>query len=164
MISFPKNEELWNEYFALYDEESANKEPHYNSLDFYKKNRREMDEGSSVFNPTRYSERDGHISAIQKLLELRHTLGESAFLSEYQMTPKALTYSLNISPEIVMTKKSSLKELQLPSENVQWVCASTDLNLAKYLTTTIVVFMRDQTATVIYHHFRPCHIPINIPE
>lgn len=29
-----------------------------------------MDEGSEVFNPMRYSEKDGHISAIQKLLEL----------------------------------------------------------------------------------------------
>jgi hypothetical protein len=29
-----------------------------------------MDAGSEVFNPSRYSEKDGHISAIQKLLEL----------------------------------------------------------------------------------------------
>lgn len=54
--------------------------------------------------------------------------------------------------------------LQVPPENVQWVCASTDLNLSKYLTTTITVFMRDQTSVVIYHKFRKCSIPANIPE
>lgn len=57
-----------------------------------------------------------------------------------------------------------MKELEIPFENVQWVCASSDLNLAKYITTTIVVFFNNYTATVIYHKFRKCHVPINIPE
>lgn len=42
--------------------------------------------------------------------------------------------------------------------------ASSDLNLSKYITTTIVVFLNNQTAMVIYHKFRKCCIPINIPE
>ena len=46
--------------------------PHTESLEFYKKNKAAMDEGSVVFNPSRYSEKDGHVSAIQKLLEIRH--------------------------------------------------------------------------------------------
>lgn len=49
-----------------------------------------MDEGSEVFNPTRFSEKDGHISMIQKLLELRHQIGENSFSSEYQMNPKQM--------------------------------------------------------------------------
>lgn len=57
-----------------------------------------------------------------------------------------------------------LGELVVPTENVQWVCASSDLNLAKYITTTIVVFFNNHTATVIYHKFRKCRVPANIPE
>lgn len=42
-----------------------------------------MDEGCVVFNPTRFSKNDGHISAIQKLMELKHSIGEGAWSSEY---------------------------------------------------------------------------------
>lgn len=48
-----------------------------------------------------------------------------------------------ITPEIVASRKSELKELEIPQQNVNMVIASTDCNLSKYLTTTIVVFMRD---------------------
>ena len=80
------------------------------------------------------------------------------------MNPKQLEFSLPINPTIVQSKKSLLNELQIPEQNVQWVCASSDLNLSKYITTTIVVFLNNQTAVVIYHKFRKCSIPINIPE
>lgn len=90
VIEFPKNIELWNEYFKMWDEENVAETGHTASLDFYKEHRTEMDEGSKVFNPSRFSEKDGHISAIQKLLELQHTLGENVFMSEYQMSPRAM--------------------------------------------------------------------------
>lgn len=74
---------LWETYFNLYNTELVELRPHDESLKFYKDNFDEMNEGSQVFNPTRYSEIDGHISAIQKLLELKNEIGESAFESEY---------------------------------------------------------------------------------
>ena len=80
------------------------------------------------------------------------------------MNPVQVQTALPITPEIVASRKSNVKMLEVPSENVNAVIASTDLNLAKYLTTTITVFMRDQTAVVIYHKFRKCSIPANIPE
>ena len=61
-------------------------------------------------------------------------------------------------------KKSVLPELTIPSDNVQWICASSDLNLSKYITTTITLFLNNHTAVVIYHKFRKCRIPVNIPE
>lgn len=80
------------------------------------------------------------------------------------MNPIQLQSSLPITPSIVASRKSTLRELEIPEENVQWVCASTDLNLSKYLTTTVMVFLRNHTSVVIYHKFRKCHIPANIPE
>lgn len=56
--------EMWKRYFQLFDKESIQDLPHTESLEFYKSNKATMDEGSQVFNPLRYSERDGHISAI----------------------------------------------------------------------------------------------------
>lgn len=95
---------------------------------------------------------------------MKNEIGEGAFESEYQMNPQQLEFALPITPTIVQSRKSILKELEIPSENVQFVVASSDLNLSKYITTTIVVFLNNQTATVIYHKFRKCKIPINIPE
>ena len=164
VISFPKNKLLWEQYFNMWDEENVQKTGHVQSLDFYKAHRGEMDEGSEVFNPMRYSEKDGHISAIQKLLELQHTLGESVFLSEYQMTPAQITFAVPITPDLVVSRKSNLKMLEVPQENVNAVIASTDLNLSFALTTTITVFMRDQTSVVIYHKFRKSNIHVNVPE
>lgn len=56
--------EMWKRYFQLFDKESIQDLPHTESLEFYRSNKATMDEGSQVFNPSRYSERDGHISAI----------------------------------------------------------------------------------------------------
>jgi hypothetical protein len=41
-----------------------------------------MDEGSEVCNPNRFKKSDGHISALQALLEKRHIIGDAAFQAE----------------------------------------------------------------------------------
>ena len=68
----PKNLELWNEYFKMYNEESVAETGHKESLDFYKAHFDEMNDGAETFNPSRYSEKDGHLSMLQKLLEIRN--------------------------------------------------------------------------------------------
>ena len=148
----------------MWDCENVAGTSHEESLAFYDKNKSEMDDGVQVFNPTRYSEKDGHHSMIQKLLELKHTLGEQVFNAEYQMKPAELAFALPITPKIVAQRLSKLKECQLPEKGVQCVIASSDLNLSKYLTTTIVCFNNDGTANVIWRKFRKCSIPVNIPE
>lgn len=79
--------DLWDEYLKIFDAESVELTDHSRSLKYYESHRQEMDEGAVLFNPTRFCREDGHISALQKLLELKHTIGESAFASEYQMKP-----------------------------------------------------------------------------
>lgn len=92
---------MWEEYFSIYDTENVEERDHKESLEFYRANYDEMNRGSEVFSPTRYSTRDGHISAIQKLLEMKHQIGESAFESEFQMNPRQLAFALPITPAIV---------------------------------------------------------------
>lgn len=64
IIEYPEKMELWEQYFKLYDEERVEGTAHDESLAFYKEHFDEMNKGSQVFNPSRYSERDGHLSAI----------------------------------------------------------------------------------------------------
>lgn len=154
---FPKNIELWKEYFRLYDAENAVESEHTRSLDFYKQNKDEMDSGAELFNDTRFSLKDGHISAIQKLLEIQHMIGEAAFQSEYQMKPKAYTFSIDISPKIVTSKINTFKPLEVP-DGFQLVAAATDLNTSYAVTTAIVAFKTDMTAVVVHHHIMPCNI------
>lgn len=167
VISFPKNEALWKEYFKLYDEEcvaEGTDHDHRGSLAFYRKNFAAMNEGAEVFNPTRFSKADGHLSAIQKLLEIRHEIGEAAFQAEYQQNPVEISTALPITATIVAARQGDYKELDVPDENVRYVCASTDLNPSKYFTTVICVFMRDGTMRIVWHKFTPTKISANLTE
>jgi hypothetical protein len=162
--SYPKNKALWKEYFKLYDAETISEKDHSKSLQFYKDNRKEMDEGSDVFNETQYSESDGHISTIQKLLEIEHVIGNSAFQSEYQMSPVKATFSINITPKHITDKISpDFKELDIPDGFVYTVGAI-DLNTSYAATCSIVTFKPDTTSHVIYHHIFPMRIDQKLPD
>lgn len=163
IISYPKNMDLWNKYFEMYDQELVMKYEHTKSLKFYQDNFDDMNEGSEVFNPARFCKEDGHISAIQKLLEIKNTIGEAPFASEYQMCPLKLKVALPITPDIVASRISDLRELEVPSENVRLVVASSDLNISKYITTVILACMRDGSYVVIYREFYKTSIQANVP-
>ena len=49
MLSWPKNTELWERYFSLYDKELAVDSPHTESLEFYKANFDAMNDGAELF-------------------------------------------------------------------------------------------------------------------
>ena len=83
IIKYPDDMALWKKYFTMYDSENAAGRSHKASLDFYRNNQQEMDKGAEVFNPTRFSKADGHMSALQKLLELKHMIGDAAFDAEF---------------------------------------------------------------------------------
>ena len=79
IIRYPDRMDLWKEYFSKFDEESACGKAHDGSRKYYEDHFDQMNEGSEVFSPTRFSRKDGHLSMIQKLLELEHDIGEAAF-------------------------------------------------------------------------------------
>ena len=83
---------LWGDYFKMYDAENVNDESHEKSLQFYVDHQAQMDAGSEVFNPNRFLRSDGHITALQALLEKQHIIGEAAFSAEMQMKPKRLSF------------------------------------------------------------------------
>lgn len=160
---YKKKDGLWSQYFKLFDAESITGSEHEESLEFYKKHRSQMDDGAEVFNPYRFSLKDGHISAIQKLLEIQHVIGNAAFQSEYQMSPVKNTYSIDISPNKVLTKISNHKECEIPDGYV-FVAGAIDLNTSYAATTTLIAFKPDTTSTVIWHETFPVNIDQKLPD
>lgn len=163
IISMPKAKELWEQYFKMFDTENVQQTGHSQSLQFYKDNRAKMDEGAEVFNPNRYSEEDGHISGLQKMMEIRHVIGEAAFASEYQMQPQRYSFSLDLQPKTIVSRQTQNEPLEVPDGHI-FVAASTDLNLSYALTTSIVAFKPDTSAAVIWHEITPCNIDGKLTE
>lgn len=152
----------WAHYLRLYDLELAQDIPHEQSLDFYRQNREEMDRGSETF-IERFSPEDGHVSAIQMLIEKRHTIGEEAFQSEMQMEPVVPKTALNISPQDVLSQIGSYRLLETPFK-AQIVVAALDLNVSYAATLSIVAFQRDLTAHVLHHEVVPCSISMTLSD
>lgn len=163
IMSWPKNSALWKEYFKMFDAENVIESEHANSLQFYKLHREEMDEGSEVFNPSRFSEADGHISALQKLLEQRHMIGAHAFLAEYQMQPAKESFVIQLDAKTVHSRVGQHSKLQIPDGAVL-VAASTDLNVSYGATITVVAFKPDMTAFVLYKKIWRCHIDAKLND
>lgn len=148
---------LWGKYFRMFDSENVDDQSHDKSLQFYIDNQEAMDEGAEVFNPSRFLRSDGHITALQALLEKQHTIGEAAFAAEMQMKPKRYSFQLDISPKVILSRACTSKRLCVPDGYV-FVACSTDLNVSYAATTAITAFKTDMTAHVLYHEITPCNI------
>lgn len=168
IISWPKDildkpdDGLWAHYFRLYDSENAEDKPHDGSRELYKKNRKAMDEGAVLFAPHRYKPEE-HLSALQALLEVRHTIGNAAFSAEHQMQVQRYSFALDIQPKHVLAKIIDVPALVIPEGTVLTV-ASSDLNVSYAISTTIVTFDVHMTAHVVWHELTKCRIDSRLPE
>lgn len=148
---------LWGKYFRMYDSENVDDSTHEKSLQFYIDHQEKMDEGAEVFNPSRFLRSDGHITALQALLEKQHVIGEAAFSAEMQMKPKRYSFQIDITPKVVASRAGLKKRLEVP-EGYVVVAAATDLNVSYAATTTITAFKPDMTSHVLYHEITPSRI------
>ena len=83
---FPKNEELWNKYADLRADELRERGTFAKATEFYRRHRKEMDEGAAVAWPARFNHDE--LSAVQHAMDLKLT-DEAAFWAEYQNEPLA---------------------------------------------------------------------------
>jgi hypothetical protein len=117
-----------------------------------------------VLNPNRFKESDGHISALQALLEKKHQIGDSAFYSEYQMEPKRVSFAINITPKTIVSKiDANVKHCCVPDGYVFTVC-SMDLNTSYGATCVIQSFKPDGTSVVLHHSIYKLHIDQQLSE
>ena len=153
-----KKNGLWSQYFKIYDEENTTDSKHSNSLAFYRQHKKEMDEGSEVLNPKRYKKSDGHISALQALMEKKHQIGDSAFFSEFQMEPKKFDYVVDITPRKIFLKNNKSVHSKTIPDGFLTTYLTMDLNTSYGITYNIVTYKPDSTCIVICHEIYKCQI------
>jgi hypothetical protein len=84
VYSFPVNEALWSKYAQLRSESFKNDGDGSQATEFYRENRRAMDDGAVIAWPQRYN--CDELSAIQHAMNLK-LQDEAAFFAEYQNEP-----------------------------------------------------------------------------
>ena len=169
VIAWPKewhkpDHGLWGEYLRMLDAEDNADKPHTDSLEFYKDHRAQMDAGAKVLYKNRYTEQDGHISALQRLIHDWREMGARAFAAEMQMQPVREQYAFDVTPKIILSRvRKGVPHLTIP-EGTVYVAAATDINPSYALTTTITCFDRSRTAFVSYHCISPIHIDSSVND
>lgn len=153
---------LWGEYFRLYDAENMANGAHEGSLGYYRAHRAEMDAGAELFS-SRYNEQDGHISAVQALMEKRHLIGKSAFASEMQMSPQRESYALDITPADVAKVIGTHPRAVVP-DGYRLTVASLDLNVSHALTLVVKSYRPDMSSVVVVHNVFPTSIPSTLSD
>ena len=151
--------DLWAEYWEIFcAEKAADREPHIAANRFYRKHRREMDEGACVLNPRNFDKLTEH-SAIQHAMNLLFRDGEDTFMSEYQMQPPRDAFALELTAKLIMQRvRRGVPPKEIPPGTVLTV-AATDVNPGYAITTAVISFDIQLTALVVAYHVTPVKIP-----
>ena len=158
------NDGLWKQYFDLFDEENSMDLKHVKSLKFYKRHKKKMDKGAVVLNPNRFKPEDGHLSALQALLEKKHEIGDAAFFAEYQMEPKKVDSLLEITPKKIFEKIDPNIKYKIVPTGYIYTFASLDLNTSFGITSTVCSFKIDGSCAVIRNRVYKCNIDQKLPD
>ncbi len=146
MLSFPSNQELWEEYEKLRKRSLREKEDISLATAFYKKNRKKMDVGAEVSWKERYNHDE--LSAIQHAMNLKFR-DNAAFWAEYQNEPLPddEMSTDDMTPDIIMSRLSGLSAGVVP-DNTNWLTAFCDVQQSS-LWWAVVAWSDKADATVI---------------
>lgn len=139
----------WQIYFDLRAQDIANGDiqGYSRSNCFYAAHREKLDAGAVVMDPS-----DGdpqtESSAVQHAMNLLFTLGEEAFLSEYQLDPPRSSSVFELLPERVSGAVNGLAPSTVPHE-CDALVASIDVMREKGLRWTVTAFGPNRTAAVV---------------
>lgn len=151
--------DYWEEYNDIFTaEKNAGRVPHIEANKFYRKHRKEMDEGAKVLNPHNF-DRETEISGIQHAMNILFRDGIETFLSEYQMEPPRMTTAVPISARLIMQRvRPGVPPRTIPNGTV-FTAAATDINPGYAITTAVTAFDLSLTALVTTYHVTPVKIP-----
>ena len=145
IIKWPTNMKLWEEYYEIKREDlllGGKGNPH---IEFYLKNRREMDEGAEVYWEARKTEDD--ISALQHAMDLFFR-DKRAFASEFQNDPEEDAHEHQmISVDDILGKTSGYARHYVPPE-YETLTAFIDIQ-GDVLFYTVIASRNDFTSSVI---------------
>ena len=151
--------DLWAEYWDIFQaEKTADRVPHIAANRFYRKHRKEMDEGAAVLNPRNFDPAT-EISGIQHAMNILLRDGEATFMSEYQMQPPRNAFAFEISTRLILSRiRRGVPARTIPADTVLTV-AATDINPGYAITTAVLTFDIQRTAFVTAYHVTPVKIP-----
>lgn len=151
--------DLWREYWDIFTaEKDAGRPPHKKANRFYRKHRKEMDEGAAVLNPENYDP-DTEVSGIQHAMNLYFRDGPETFYSEYQMQPPRSAFAFALSARHILSRiRRGVAPGTIPPESVLTV-AATDVNPGYALSTVVISFDVQLTAFVVAYHVTKIRIP-----
>lgn len=162
IISFPKREDLWEQYQEIYKHPATRQ----NANDFYRKHRQEMDEGAVVLDPENY-DKEREVSALQHAYNLMVRLNRRAsFDAEYQLIVEKKQSTLSVDANYLMTRTNGYQHGVMPKGTFETV-AFLDV-MADSIYYSVVAFGPHQTAAVIDYGIYPGNnkriAPVNASE
>ena len=160
----PKPHDWWDDYADVREQaKNEGKDPNVAGNRFYAKHRKEMDAGAKVLNPKNYDP-DIEKSALQHAMNLLYRDGLATFMSEYQMEPPRNDFAFEISSPLILKRiRHGIPSRTIPPETVLTL-ATTDINPAYGLTTTVVSYTLDLVGFVTAYHVTPCRISGKLPD
>lgn len=157
VVKWPERADLWQQYIDQRQEDQRSGDGcGLNATAFYLANREDMERGSEVLNPERYSRattRDGRAiehSALQSIYNLIGDNGLSYVLTEIQNDPPAeeQAETLGLTAHKVASRVSGLEQHELPKvEDVRITCG---IDIGKYYSHwTKIAWFGNATGVVI---------------
>ena len=156
--------DYWAEYWDIFQaEKAADRLPHIAANRFYRKHRKEMDDGAAVLNPRNFDPAT-EISGIQHAMNILLRDGEATFMSEYQMQPPRNAFAFELSARHILSRiRRGVPPKTIPPATV-FTAAATDINPGYAITTAITAFDIRLTALVTSYHVTRIRIPENLND
>ena len=150
--------DYWEEYWEIFQaEKAADRVPHIAANRFYRKHRKEMDDGAEVLNPHNFDPKT-EVSGIQHAMNIMFRDGLDTFMSEYQMQPPRNAFAFEITAKLILSRiRRGVPARTIPADTVLTV-AATDVNPGYALSTVIIAFDIYLTAFVVAYHVTPVKI------
>lgn len=150
--------DYWEEYWDIFNaEKEADREPHVAANKFYRKHRKEMDDGAEVLNPKNFDQTT-EISGVQHAMNILLRDGLDAFMAEYQMKPPRNAFAFELTAKLILQRvRRGVPANTIPADTVLTV-ATTDINPGYAITTTVQAFDINLTALVTAYHVTPVKI------
>ncbi len=119
IYKFPTNEALWKKYEEKYFECIQNNDPQFLlATEFYRKNRKAMDEDAVVAWKNR--KEPNELSALQHVYNKLFKFGKEVFFCEYQNDPqKAKPSVYEISADLVASRVNGFKRNEVPNDAIR---------------------------------------------
>jgi hypothetical protein len=116
---WPDRDDLWQQYAEIWADGMRAEDDGAAATEFYRANREEMDRGAEIAWPEKFD--DNELSGVQHVYNKRLTMGESAFMAEYQNDPLPLVREdvVELTADEIADKTNGIERGTIPMPAVR---------------------------------------------